>query len=185
VLRALLVLVVLTTVAAADRPHDGLFRASPGFGFAFDRADSCSLSGRMFVGGFALEYEVADGLFVGGATTIVFNTLLEDAPCGSEGGLRLTLGMLVGPMIEWYPSDGPLQVFAVAGYADIDEAQGEMRDAIHGVGGTFGVGWDWGFGDNDAGRAGVRVQVSGIRTFDGMVHHASLTPAVVATFGFD
>jgi hypothetical protein len=31
----------------------------------------------------------------------------------------------------------------------------------------------------------VRVQLSGFRTFGGMVEHASLTPAVVATFALD
>jgi hypothetical protein len=185
VLRALLGVIAMTTMATADRPHDGVFRASPGLGYAFDGASSCSLAGRMFVGGFAFEYEVVDGLFVGAAATIVFNTLLADGPCGAEDGLRLTLGMIAGPMVEWYPTDGPFQLFAVAGYSEIGEAEGEMRQPGRGIGGTLGIGWDWALGRPDAGRAGFRVQVSGFRTYGGMVDHAALAPAVVATFAFD
>lgn len=140
------------------------------------------MDGRMFIGGFAVEYEVTDGLFVGGAMTILFNTLLADPPCGVEDGLRLSLGAVMGPMVEWYPGDGPLHLFTLAGYASLDEADGEMRDPVHGIGGTIGIGWDWG---NEKGRAGVRVQLTGFRTYDGMVEHAALAPAVVGTFGFD
>lgn len=184
-MRSLLCLLLMTSTATADRPRGGLFRASPGLGYALDRASSCSMHGRMFVGGFAGQYEVTGGLFVGGAITILGNTLLADAPCGVDDGLRFALGAVMGPMLEWYPTDGPFHVFALAGYAEMDQAEGEMREPARGIGGTVGIGWDWNGEKARDARVGVRVQLTGFRTYTGIVEHAALMPAVVATFGLD
>src|SRR6185503_11141795 len=35
--------------ADAHPPHDGLFRAAPGFGYTLDTAEACTMQGRMFV----------------------------------------------------------------------------------------------------------------------------------------
>jgi hypothetical protein len=136
----------------------------------------------MWVGGFSGEYEVASRLFVGAATTILFNVSPEDGACGVDGS-RLTQGVVVGPSIEWYPSaELGLHGFALAGYAELDPDDVKMHRA-RGVGTTFGVGYDWRRSRNDHGILfGARAQVTLATTSSG---HDLTLPSLVMTVGFD
>lgn len=187
-MRALLVVLALTSSASAENPHDWLLRAAPGLGYAWDEAQTCTMQGRMFVGGFSAAHEVGEGVFVGAATTIIFNTLLPDAPCGLDDGLRLATGMVFGPSLEIYPdpSEG-ISLFALAGYAEIDHEQGGMETPGRGVGGTVGIGWERHGFQRDGSQAlfGVRLQLTLARTWGASVQHAPFAPSIVATFGFD
>lgn len=189
--RAALVVVVLglATVAQADRrPSDGVFRAAPGLGYAVDNADRCTMQGRQFVGGFAFEWEAWDGVFAGAATTIFFNTLLADRPCGVPDGVRLASGFVIGPSVEWYPyEERGLSLFALAGYASIEADDPMVAGTGHGVGGTLGVGWDWrGTSREDhSSRFGVRAQLTAAKTWTGWFEHRVVLPSLVFTCAFD
>jgi hypothetical protein len=178
--------IVMGSVAHAETPRGWMFRASPGFGYAWDPAATCAIKGRMFVGGFAVEREVTDGVLVGPATTIVFNLLLAHGPCGAEDGTRLAFGAVIGPAVDWYPApDRGLYVFGLAGFASLDPADEGSSHPSRGIGGTVGVGWDW-RGKQEVGlRIGVRAQLTLARTWTGPVDHHVLAPAIVATFGAD
>jgi len=186
--RALLVVVALTSSASAENPRDWLVRAAPGVGYAWDDAQTCTMQGRMFVGGFSAAHEVTEGVFVGAGTTIIFNTLLADAPCGLDDGVRLAMGMVFGPSVEIYPDPAQgISLFALAGYAEIDHEQGAMNTPGRGIGGTVGIGWERGgrgTGDVQA-LFGVRLQLTLARTWGVAVEHAPFAPSIVATFGFD
>jgi hypothetical protein len=181
-MRSLVLLVVLSAATAAHAsPPDGfVIRASPGFGVGWDEADRCPLDGRMFVGGFSGEVEVAKHFFIGAATTVAFNQL-ETGACASTSGTRMATGFVIGPSFEWYPTEHGLHVFALAGYASFEPSSEE--DTSRGFGGTVGVGWDWRLEREPRGFvAGVRLQVTTARLSD---EHAWLVPALVGTFGFD
>ena len=127
-MRALLVLLALSSSASAENPHGWIVRAAPGLGYSWDEARTCAVQGRMFVGGFSAAYEVKGGMFVGAATTIVFNQLLADGPCGLEDGIRIAMGIVVGPAIEVYPDpEESLSLFALAGYTTIDHGDTAME----------------------------------------------------------
>lgn len=166
-------------------PHGWLVRAAPGLGYAWDEARVCTMQGRMFVGGFSAAHEVADGFFVGGATTLVFNQLLADRRCTGMDGIRIAMGIVVGPSIEVYPEPrAGISLFALAGYAEIDHGE-PMDEPARGIGGTVGIGWERrGTGEDVQALFGVRLQLTIARTWSG-AGHAPFAPSIVATFGFD
>jgi hypothetical protein len=183
--------VVLVTVGIADpasadeRPTGWLVRATPGFGYASDAATSCRLGGRMFVGGFSGSHTVVPGVLVGAATTIAFNYLLQDPPCGVDGG-RLAMGIAIGPVVEWYPSESlGLHVVALAGYSSIDASDGQMQTSS-GLGGTLAVGYEWVVAQKTSRLlVGVRAQLTALHTWTGTFEHTVYAPSVVSSFSFD
>lgn len=181
-MRSPVLLAILSTASLAHaEPPDGfVVRASPGFGLGWDEADRCPLDGRMFVGGFSAELEVARHFFVGVGTTIAFNQLPTES-CSSSDGTRMATAVVVGPSFEWYPSEHGLHVFALAGYAAFSPSTDEDTD--RGLGGTVGIGWDWRLEREPRGFvAGVRLQATAARVSN---EHAWIIPALVGTFGFD
>ena len=176
----LFVVLGASSPAFAESPDGFVVRASPGFGVGWDSAEQCPLDGRMFVGGFSAEIEVARHSFIGGGTTIAFNQLPAGS-CSATDGTRMATAFVVGPSFEWYPSARGLHVFALAGYAAFTASTDE--DTVGGFGGTAGVGWDWRLEREPRGFvAGVRFQVTTARLSG---EHAWLIPALVGTFGFD
>ncbi len=142
----------------------------------------------MFIGGFSVAHDVAPGVFVGGGTTITFNTLLADAPCGVETGTRLAMGIVLGPEVEWYPlSTSPLHVVLVAGWANlIPDDDPEMAHS-NGVGATLALGYEWlvAQGPEASLRIGLRAQLTSMRTWSGPFDHTVYAPSLVSSFGFD
>jgi hypothetical protein len=185
---AVVVLVTLglaPSASADERPARWLVRATPGFGYASDAQTSCSLGGRMFVGGFSASHSVAPGVLVGAATTIAFNYLLEDPPCGVDGG-RLAMGIAIGPVLEWYPSEAlGLHVVALAGYSNVDASDREMQTSS-GLGGTVGVGYEWVVAQKTSRLlVGVRAQLTALHTWTGTFEHTVYAPSLVSSFSFD
>ena len=173
------VMVFAPSSAAADRPEAWLFRATPGFGYSWDRASTCPIEGRMFVGGFTIGNFVTPGLLVGGSLGLAVNALPAYG-CG-EDALRLTTAAMIGPSIDWYPSDRGLHVFASAGYASGEQ---DMTTS-HGIGATLGVGYDWlafAMANDARTRLGVLAQLTAVRTGGS---HATLAPALLFTVGVD
>jgi hypothetical protein len=167
------------------RPTRWLARATPGLGYALDGMRSCQMEGRMFVGGFSGARFVAPGLAVGATLAIGFNNIPSDESC--LGDLGLTLSAVIGGLVEWYPSASlGLQISAGAGYAEVDY-QGSMPEMgpSRGIGGVLGIGYDWEVErKTHALRMGVRLQVTGIRTYTSH-EHATLVPALLWTISGD
>ena len=181
------ILVLAGGVARADRPDGLMASATPGFGYAWDRTDTCELGGRMFAGGFSVVGFVAPGLAVGGSAVIRFNLLPEDGPCMATepSGGRLAIAMIVGPIVQWYPrAHGGLNLVASAGYASIEQIEQEQHTS-HGVGGSLAIGYDWAAKarvNGSISRVGVMLHLAALRTTD---RHGALSPALLATFSFD
>ena len=189
-MRTLLIAVALLvpTVAAADddevrhdeRPTAWLFRATPGFGYSWDRDVMCAVQGRMMFGGWFVGKVVTPSLVVGGALRMDVNALPDDGCVTNDDGLRMTIGMVVGPEIGWYPFDAGLHVFAGGGFATFDH---DSMYAAYGVGGTLAVGYDWAFrkeGATGAFRFGLAAQMTAVRMSHG---HDMTMPAGVMTIG--
>jgi hypothetical protein len=174
------------TPAHADpRPARWLGPAVPGFGYGWDGGLACSMDGRMFVGGFAVAHEVSTGIFVGGATTITFNTLLADAPCGLESGTRLAMGIVLGPEVEWYPlATSTLHASLVAGWANLIPDNRDDMSTSNGLGATLAVGYEWivAQGPKASLRIGVRAEVTAQRTWSGPYDHTIYVPSLVSSF---
>lgn len=183
-MRALaLVVLLVSSTAAADRPTGWLFRATGlGLGYSWDRDAVCPVQGRMFVGDFEIGYFVTPSVLVGGGTAIGFNTLPANA-CDFDGsGLRLAMSFVVGPELDWYPLDRGFHVAVTAGYASFDQ---DSMTTGHGVGGSLAVGYDWAVlagKDGAALRMGVLAQATALRTTQG---HAAMMPALLFTIAFD
>jgi hypothetical protein len=160
------VLLVGARPAGADRPHDWFIRAMPGLGYASDSATDCGIDGRVFAGGFWGGYEVAERVFVGAATTIMFNTLPAAGACVDT---RLGLTAIVGPSFEYYLTDR-WHVFAVSGYAEVDDG----RDVTHrGMGTTVGVGWRF-----------MTAELTTLRTWSEPMEHRITAFSLHAAFSF-
>ena len=186
---AILIGSALARSAHADpRPAGWVGRAVPGFGYGWDGASACSVEGRMFVGGFAAAHDVAPGVFVGAATTILFNTLLADEPCGVESGTRLSMGIVLGPEVEWYPlPSSALHVALVAGWANLIPDDDPGMAHSNGLGATLALGHDWivAHGPKANLRIGLRAQLTAMRTWSGPYEHTVYTPSLVSSFAFD
>jgi hypothetical protein len=177
----LLAALVAPATAAADRPAGWMFRATPGFGYAWDRETQCPLEGRMFVGGFVIGNFVTPSLHVGGGTGIGFNAL-PAGNCPVDDALRLTTSFVFGPAIDWYPLDDGFHVAVNAGYAEVGQ---DNMTTGRGVGGSLAVGYDWRSFDGKDGetvRFGFVAQATAVRTTH---DHAAVMPALLFTVGVD
>lgn len=180
---ALLLSAVSNAVADDDevrsdhRPTAWLFRATPGFGYSWDRDVMCAVEGRMMFGSWFVGKFVTPSLVVGGALRMDANALPDDGCVTNDDGLRMTIGLILGPEIGWYPFDSGLHVFAGGGFATFDH---DSMYSAYGVGGTVAVGYDWAFrkeGARDGVRFGLAVQASTVRMTHG--HDMTMTAGVM------
>lgn len=180
--RVLLVIALLApALAHAERPRAWLFRATPGFGYSWDRGDVCPVEGRMFVGGFHIGRFVTPSLLVGGGIGMGFNALPADR-CDRDGsGLRLTMGMVLGPTLDWYPTERGFHVTGTAGLATFD--QDDMTDGV-GAGGLLAIGYDWAVDEHEGTttRLGVLAQLTAVAASR---DHAIVMPALLFTVAAD
>ncbi len=178
-----LALLLVPAIAVADeRPEAWLFRATPGFGYSWDREPYCGVEGRMFVGGFKIGKFVTPSLLVGGSLDMGFNALPDRGCMLDDSGLRFTIGMVIGPHVDWYPLDRGFHVSASAGFASFD--QDDML-TTRGVGASVATGYDWVAFHGKQGepvRFGFLLQVSALRMD---ANHATLMPALLFTVGVD
>jgi hypothetical protein len=168
------------STARAERPAGWLFRATPGFGYAWDRDVMCAVEGRMMVGGWFIGKFVTPSLVVGGGLSVGANALPDDGCVTNDDGLRMTIGMMVGPELDWYPFDRNFHVFATAGFATYDH---DSMYSAYGAGGTLAVGYDWVVTEKDK-RAlfGLALQTTVVRlTHD----HSMIMPALVMSVAVD
>lgn len=173
-----LILLFVPATAAAEQPGEWLFRATPGFGYAWDRDVMCPVEGRMFVGGFHLGRFVTPNVLVGAGTAIGFNAL-PARTCPVDDALVMTFGFVVGPEVDWYPGDQRFHLGLNAGFAAFDQ---DDKPAGRGAGGTLSIGYDWRRFGKDGGvlRLGVALQTTILRTTQG---HATVLPGLVMTVG--
>ena len=174
--KAIVMLAVLfsATPAQAERPEGWLFRAMPGFGYAWDRDVMCAVEGRMMVGGWFIGKFVTPSLLVGGGLSVGANALPDEGCVTNDDGLRMTLGAMIGPELDWYPLDRDFHVFATAGFATYDH---DSMYAAYGAGGTLAVGYDWTIAKKENRLLfGLALQTTVVR----MTHdHSMIMPALV------
>ncbi len=168
-------------MAHAERPSAWLFRATPGFGYSWDRGSECPVEGRMFVGGFHIGRFVTPSLLVGGGLGIGFNALPADG-CDRDGsGLRMTMGMVLGPTLDWYPTERGFHVAGTAGVATFD--QDNMSEGV-GAGGLLAIGYDWAVDQHEGTtmRLGLLAQVTAVAASR---DHSIVMPALLFSFAAD
>jgi hypothetical protein len=165
---------LVPVTANAERPAGWMFRAMPGFGYAWDRDVMCAVEGRMMVGGWYIGKFVTPSLLVGGGLGMAVNALPDDGCVTNDDGLRLTIGIMMGPQLDWYPFDRDFHVFATAGFATYDH---DSMYAAYGAGGTLAIGHDWTISRKENRLLfGLALQTSVVR----MTHdHSMIMPALV------
>jgi hypothetical protein len=177
---ASLALLLAAGPAHAERPEGWLFRATPGFAYAWDRDVMCAVEGRMLVGGWFVGKFVTPSLLVGGGLSVGGNALPDDGCVTNEDGLRMTMGMMIGPELDWYPFDRDFHVFATGGFATYDH---DSMYAAYGAGATLAVGYDWTIAEKDRRcLLGLALQTTVVR----MTHdHSMIMPALVMSVVVD
>lgn len=176
-----LIALLAPAVAHAERPRAWMFRATPGFGYSWDRGDECPVEGRMFVGGFQIGRFVTPSLLVGGGLGVGFNALPADGCASDDSGLRMTMGMVLGPTLDWYPLDRGFHATATAGFATFD--QDDMTSGT-GVGASVAVGYDWAVDHHEGTttRLGVLAQITAVAASR---DHSVAMPALLFTIAAD
>jgi hypothetical protein len=177
-------LVAGSAVADDHRPAAWTFRATPGFGYAWDRPMLCPAEGIAMSGGWYIGKFVTPSLAVGGGLGMdVVGSRPQTCSYANEGVFYMA-GTL-GPYVEWYPLDRGLHARVLAGAASLDHQHPYGDIEVYGIGGTAAVGYDWTArnpkGDGDF-RFGAEVEVTVLRTAG---HHATLMPALTMTIGVD
>jgi hypothetical protein len=136
----------------------------------------------MFVGGWQFGRFITPSLLLGGNLGVGFNALPENG-CALDGdGLRFTLGMTIGPNVDWYPFNRGFHVSVNGGYANYEQ---DSMVTTHGVGGTLAIGYDWPwfrFKTGEYSRFGLALQASAMRMTGS---HTIVMPALVMTLGID
>lgn len=176
----LAVVLLLPATAAAERPEGWLFRATPGFGYAWDRDVMCAVEGRMMVGAWFVGKRVTPSLLVGGALGMGGNALPDTGCVTNDDGLRMTIGVMIGPELDWYPFESNFHVSATAGFATYDH---DSMYAAYGAGGTLAVGYEWTTLEKDNRFLfGLALQTTVVR----MTHdHSMVMPALVMSVAVD
>ena len=162
------------------RPSGWMFRASPGWGYAWDRDVMCPVEGMAMQGSWYVGKAVRPSLVVGGALGMGVITGRPPHCNLTDEGL-LSVSATVGPYAEWYPIDRGLHARFAAGLATLD--QGNRTTGV-GVGAIGAVGYDWTWyhaKTNTDDRFGLEFQVIVMRTLG----HASVMPALTFTVGVD
>jgi hypothetical protein len=177
--------------AAAAQPAAGskvsdwrlMMMASPGFAFVQEPWTGCALDGGHLAGGIYIGASHGQRLGFGLGGPFSFGSVRAAASCSLSGRAESALveAGVFGPFADWrpVPAIGGLHVLSVLGLGSIEQRQGSKRRPAKGMGGSVGLGYEWGAA---AGRVGLMAQLTVVVPLWAGAPRPALITALVATF---